>query len=252
MAAKHRSFFRPITSQDDIAALKAIAEANPLNSDLQNFISNKDYLKDRGSNDGYNVGVTWNTESTSRVKSFFIDDGRTQTVTTMDVSALSGLEQLDLQNTRLKSLDLSTLTKLRSLSLYGNDSLTWFTVKLPNSLPENFWMNGYTTIMAGTPVDGNNAYAAAGTEIDLSAYATVGGVKSVYQWYLIDRATGKRTKATMQAVSGKTVLSYLKESRANIISARSQTIITEIGVWRHQGSRLLVALQTTPLRTSPD
>ena len=190
-------------SQDDIAALKAIAEANPLNSDLQNFISNKDYLKDRGSNDGYNVGVTWNTESTSRVKSFFIDDGRTQTVTTMDVSALSGLEQLDLQNTRLKSLDLSTLTKLRSLSLYGNDSLTWFTVKLPNSLPENFWMNGYTTIMAGTPVDGNNAYAAAGTEIDLSAYATVGGVKSVYQWYLIDRATGKRTKATMQAVSGK-------------------------------------------------
>ena len=64
-------------------------------------------------------------------------------------------------------------------------------------------MNGYTTIMAGTPVDGNNAYAAAGTEIDLSAYATVGGVKSVYQWYLIDRATGKRTKATMQAVSGK-------------------------------------------------
>ena len=101
--------------------MKAIAEANPLNSDLQNFISNKDYLKDRGSNDGYNVGVTWNTESTSRVKSFFIDDGRTQTVTTMDVSALSGLEQLDLQNTRLKSLDLSTLTKLRSLSLYGND-----------------------------------------------------------------------------------------------------------------------------------
>ena len=35
-------------SQDDIAALKAIAEANPLNSDLQNFISSKDYLKDRG------------------------------------------------------------------------------------------------------------------------------------------------------------------------------------------------------------
>ena len=119
-------------SQDDIAALKAIAEANPLNSDLRNFISNKDYLKDRGSNDGYNVGVTWNTESTSRVKSFFINDGRTRTITSMDVSALSGLEQLDLQNTRLKSLDLSTLTKLRSLSLYGNDSLAWFTVKLPS------------------------------------------------------------------------------------------------------------------------
>lgn len=190
-------------SQDDIAALKAIAEANPLNSDLRNFISNKDYLKDRGSNDGYNVGVTWNTESTSRVKSFFINDGRTRTITSMDVSALSGLEQLDLQNTRLKSLDLSTLTKLRSLSLYGNDSLAWFTVKLPSPLPENFWIGGNTTIMAGTPVDDYNAYAAKGEEIDLSAYASVGGVKSVYQWYLIDRATGEQTEATMLAVSGK-------------------------------------------------
>ena len=56
-------------SQDDIAALKAIAEANPLNSDLQNFISSKDYLKDRTQSDGYNVGVTWNAESPSRVKS---------------------------------------------------------------------------------------------------------------------------------------------------------------------------------------
>ena len=190
-------------SQDDIAALKAIAEANPLNSDLQNFISSKDYLKDRGPNDGYNVGVTWNAESPSRVISFFIDDGRTRTVTSMDVSALSGLERLDLQNTRLKSLDLSTLTKLRSLSLYGNDSLTWFTVKLPSPLPENYWIGGNTTIMAGTPVDNYNAYAAKGEEIDLSAYATVGGVKSVYQWYLIDRTTGKRTEATMPAVSGK-------------------------------------------------
>ncbi|MDB9065827.1 T9SS type A sorting domain-containing protein [Parabacteroides distasonis] len=121
----------------------------------------------------------------------------------MDVSALSGLEQLDLQNTRLKSLDLSTLTKLRSLSLYGNDSLAWFTVKLPSPLPENFWIGGNTTIMAGTPVDDYNAYAAKGEEIDLSAYASVGGVKSVYQWYLIDRATGEQTEATMLAVSGK-------------------------------------------------
>lgn len=189
-------------SEDDINALKAIAEANPLNSDLQNFIKNKDYLKDR-TQSGYNVGVTWNTETPSRVKSFFIDDGRTRTVTSMDLSALSGLEQLDLQNTRLRSLDLSALTKLRDLSLYSNDSLTWFTVKLPSPLPQNFWMNGSTTIMAGTPVDNYNAYAAKGEEIDLSAYATVGGVKSVYQWYCIDRAGDKRTETTMPAVSGK-------------------------------------------------
>ena len=82
-------------SQDDIAALKAIAEANPLNSDLQNFISSKDYLKDRTQSDGYNVGVTWNAESPSRVKSFFIKDYRTHTVSDMkDIGSLSGLERL--------------------------------------------------------------------------------------------------------------------------------------------------------------
>lgn len=190
-------------SPDDIAALEEIAKANPLNSDLQNFISNKEYLKDRGSNDGYNVGVTWNAESPSRVKSFFFYDNRTRTVTSMDLSALSELEELNLQNTRLKSLDLSALTKLRNLILHGNDSLTWSTVALPSPLPENFWMSGSTTVMAGTPVDNYNAYAAKGEEIDLSAYATVDGVKSVYQWYRIERDPYKSTEVTMPAVSGK-------------------------------------------------
>lgn len=189
-------------SEDDINALKAIAAANPLNSDLQNFISKKEYLKDR-TQSGYNVGVTWNAESPSRVKSFFIEDSRTRTVTSMDLSALSGLEQLDLQNTRLKSLDLSALTKLQNLNVYGNDSLTWFTVTLPRPLSGNLYVYGKTTIMAGTPVDNYNAYAAKGEEIDLSAYATVDGVKSEYQWYLIDRAADKRTKTTMPGVSGK-------------------------------------------------
>lgn len=190
-------------SEEDINALKAIAEANPLNSDLQNFIKNKEYLKDRESYDGYNVGVTWNEESTSRVKSFFIKDYRTRTVSKLDLSALSGLEELDLDGTQVEKLDLSKLTRLRNLGLSGNNSLTWATVTLPTPLPQNLNVYGFTTIKAGTQVDNNNAYAAAGTEIDLSAYATAGGVKSVYQWYLIDRATGKRTKATMPAVSGK-------------------------------------------------
>ena len=150
-------------SQDDIAALKAIAEANPLNSDLQNFISSKDYLKDRTQSDGYNVGVTWNAESPSRVKSFFIKDYRTHTVSDMkDIGSLSGLEDLRLTGTRLKSLDLSALTKLRQLNMDDNDSLTWFTVKLPSPLPEYFNLYGSTRVIAGTPVDDYNAYAAKG------------------------------------------------------------------------------------------
>ena len=190
-------------SEEDINALKAIAEANPLNSDLQNFIKNKDYLKDRTSSNDYNVGVTWNTESPSRVKSFYINDGRTRTVNTMDLSALSGLEELTLDNTQLKTLNLSALTKLRNVFLNSNDSLTWSRVTFPNPLPQNFNVNGYTTIMAGTPVDNYNAYATVGEEIDLSAYATVGGVKSVYQWYRIEHNPYKSTEATMPPVSGK-------------------------------------------------
>ena len=190
-------------SEDDINALKAIAAANPLNSDLQNFIKNKEYLKDR-TQSGYNVGVTWNTESPSRVQRFFIQDGRTQTVTSMEgLSGLTELVELDLSDTRLKSMDLSALTKLRNVGLNGNDSLTWSTVKFPDPLPQNFNVYGYTRIMTGTPVDRYNAYAAKGTEIDLSAYATVGGKKSKYQWYRIEQDPYKSTEVTMKAVSDK-------------------------------------------------
>lgn len=192
-------------SSEDIAALMAIAEANPLSNDLRNFIENKEYLKDRDKHDNnnYNVGVVWNTESPSRVRSFFIRDYRAHTVSSLDLSALTGLEDVTLEGTRLKSLDVSALTKLRYLYLYDNDSLTWSTVKLPNPLPENFRVSGYTRVMAGTPVDDYNSYATSGTEIDLSAYAEVNGVKSTYQWYRVVREPYSRTEVTMEAVSGK-------------------------------------------------
>ena len=202
--ADQASFIIPIEySAEDIAALKAIAEANPLSNDLQNFIANKEYLKDRMQGDGYNVGVRWNTEIPVQVNSFFIEDHRTHTVSSLDLSGLTGLESVSLNSTRLKSLDVSALTNLRYLYLNGNDSLTWSTVKLPNPLPENFRVNGYTRIMAGTPVDDYNSYATSGTEIDLSAYAEVNGVKSTYQWYRVVREPYSRTEATMEAVSGK-------------------------------------------------
>lgn len=189
-------------SQEDIAALRAIADANPLSTDLKNFIANGDYLKDH-TEEGYNVGVTWNTETPSRVSRFFISDDRTNTVSALDLSGLSALEDLRLSGTRLSSLDLSALTKLSHLQLYGNNALTWSSVKLPNPLPANFRAYGETYVSAGTPLDDYNAYAAAGTEIDLSAYAEVSGVKSVYQWYLLDKDNGRNTEVTMEAVSGK-------------------------------------------------
>ncbi len=202
--ADQASFIIPIEySAEDIAALKAIAEANPLSNDLRNFIANKEYLKDRMQGDGYNVGVRWNTKLPAQVSSFFIKDYRTHTVSSLDLSALTGLESVSLNGTRLKSLDVSALTKLRYLYLDGNDSLTWSTVKFPDPLPDNFNVRGFTKIMAGTPVDDYNSYVTSGTEIDLSAYAEVNGVKSTYQWYRVVREPYSRTEATMEAVSGK-------------------------------------------------
>ncbi|WP_165155210.1 T9SS type A sorting domain-containing protein [Parabacteroides sp. ZJ-118] len=199
------SFVIPVEySAADIAALEAIAAANPSSNDLRNFIANKDYLKDRSPYNNYNVGVAWNTETPSRVKSFFIDDYRTQTVSSLDVSGLTGLEELRLSGTRAKSLDLSALTKLERLDLNGNDSLTWFTVKFPDPLPENFWAGGSTQIMAGTPVDDSNSYATSGTEIDLSAYAEVNGKKSTYQWFRVTRREPySSTEVTLKTVPGK-------------------------------------------------
>lgn len=217
---------------EDVAALKAIAEANPLSKDLRDFIDRGDYLKDRVynyDNQGYNVGVTWSTETPSRVSSFFVDDGMTRTVSEMDLSALTGLEELSLMQTRLKSLDLSKLTRLNQLNLNGGNGLTWLTVKLPDPLPEYFNVVGYTYVSAGIPVDDYHATTASGTEIELSAYASVEGEKSAYQWYSIVRNPYKRTEVSMEAVSGKEGAFILKGKPGEIFCCE---ILNEVhGVW---------------------
>ena len=189
-------------SQSDIEALKAIAEANPMSTDLQKFIADKYYEKDYNWDDGYNVGVSWNAENPSRVREFVLRDYRENRVGTLDLSALTGLEYINIDGSRIEKLDLSALTNLYQISIYDTD-LKWTDVTLPSPLPENFHASGNTRIEAtgATPVDEYNAYAQKGTQIDLSAYATVNGTKSVYQWYKEDRETGNRTEVSMAAGS---------------------------------------------------
>lgn len=189
-------------SQSDIDALKAIAEANPLSTDLQKFIEDEYYKKDYNWDDGYNVGVSWNTENPSRVREFVLRDYRENRVDTLDLSALTGLERINIDGSRIEKLDLSALTNLYQISIYDTD-LKWTDVTLPSPLPENFHVSGNTRIEAtgATPVDEYDAYAQKGTQINLSAYATVNGTKSVYQWYKEDRETGNRTEVSMAAGS---------------------------------------------------
>lgn len=187
-------------SETDVNALKAIAEANPMNKDLQDFIEKEDYKKDRPFSDGYNVGVVWNNEQPSRVKEFYIRDHENK-VKELNLSPLTALERVSIQGTNIKSLALSTLTGLRNLEL-SNTPLQFKDVTLPSfSSPEDFYCYGYTNIEAtgATPVDEYTAYAASGIEIDLSAYAEVNGEKSNYQWYKQDPDTYERTETIMKS-----------------------------------------------------
>ena len=195
-------------SQSDIDALKAIAEANPMSTDLQKFIADKYYEKDYNSDDGYNVGVSWNTENPSRVREFVLRDSREDRVDTLDLSALTALEYIDIVGSRIKKLNLSALKNLTRLYL-SSTNLKWTDVTLPTSLPENFYSSGQTYIEAtgATPVDERNAYAQSGTQIDLSAYANVNGTQSIYQWYKVTREPSyKSTPVNMTGTNGKFTL----------------------------------------------
>lgn len=195
-------------SQSDIDALKAIAKANPLSTDLQKFIEDEYYKKDFNYDDGYNVGVSWNTENPSRVREFILRDTREDRVDTLDFSALSALERIEISGSRVSKLNLSMLNKLTYLYLYSTD-LKWTDVTLPSPLPENFNANGDTYIEAtgAVPVDDYNAYAQSGTQIDLSAYANVNGTQSAYQWYKVTREPSyESTPVNMTGSNGKFTL----------------------------------------------
>lgn len=199
----------PITfSQSDIDALKAIANANPMSTDLQKFIEDKYYEKDYNSADGYRVGVSWNTENPSRVSEFILDDSYYEAVDTLDLSALTALERIQIYNSRIRKLDLSSLTNLNSLGL-RNTKLKWTDVVLPSPLSENFYISGNTYIEAtgAVPVDDYNAYAYSGVSIDLSAYANVNGTQSTYQWYKVTREPSyESTPVNMTGSNGKFTL----------------------------------------------
>ena len=195
-------------SQSDIDALKAIAEANPLSTDLQKFIEDEYYKKDYNRDDGYNVGVSWNAENPSRVREFILRDTREDRVDTLDLSALTALERIEINGSRIEKLNLSALKNLTSLYLYNTD-LKWADVTLPTPLPENFRSGGYTYVEAtgAVPVDDYNAYAQSGVQIDLSAYANVNGTQSTYQWYKVTREPSyESTLINMTGSNGKFTL----------------------------------------------
>lgn len=193
--------------QDEVNALKAIANANLNSLDFQKFISTEGWKDSRehSSND-YKVGVKWNTETPSHIESLFIND-QFSVLTDLDLSAFKYLRSLDLSNNYLlSSLNLSQQATLECLNAY-NTSLRFSTVRLAEGVQK---MEGYsfTTLKGkefGTPIDDYNSLAASGTGIDLSSEAAIKGKSTTYQWYKVtqnENSEETRESVTMETVSG--------------------------------------------------
>lgn len=188
-------------SQEDIVALKKLAEDNPLSTDLKRFIEDEYYLKDFSYEDGYNVGVMWSKEQQSRVERLEINDNEKRIDNLSSITSLTALKEININGTNVSSLNFSSFTNLRGIYLW-NTSLFWDDVILPLSPMDDLWLSGNTRISIGTPLDDYSSVAANGTEIDLSEFAVVDGQNSTYQWYQ-EEEYSEPTKVEMPTVGGE-------------------------------------------------
>lgn len=172
-------------SQEDIVALKKLAEDNPLSTDLKRFIEDEYYLKDFSYEDGYNVGVVWSYETPSRIMEFRIDDYEKRVDNLDALVSLSGLTSLRIHGTNLKSLNLAPFQALRYAQI-SNTDFYWDKLTLPTEPSEDFFISGicyYPAEKVGTPLDDHLVVAANSSSVDLSELAEVEGQASTYHWY---------------------------------------------------------------------
>lgn len=156
----------------DLSVLKAIADAN----------SGNDQLKELYYNGGYKTSsnVTWDYNQTPhRLTYLAIEDYQKLAITNLDLSGLDALTSLYINGAKnLTSLNLSALTQLQYVTLYGN-GLQWGDVTLPSSIKN---LEGYTNV----DIQGNMGpiYAKAGVEttIDLSQYIKRYGSDCTFTW----------------------------------------------------------------------
>ena len=180
-------------SNDDQQALKAMQEANPESKELRDFIETGRYKKDSGETTE-KVAVRWNAETPSRVNYYYLRD-EDRKVSTLNLNALKGLEEVFLRGTNLKTLDLSSLT-LEALRLYDTP-LKWSDVKLPKWTEYNHGLEGHTRIQLDPTVK-------KGEVIDLSEFAHVDGIASTFSWFESDESNKQVKLASPSA--GKFIL----------------------------------------------
>ena len=174
-------------SDSQMVAIQKLAEANPNSSDLQDFVVNKLFMEDRPYSDEYNVGVVWNNENPREVQQLFIRD-YDKTVSTLDLSAFTGLEHLILNGTNVSSLDLDKNTKLYSLELWQTQIQKWTGLILPHN---DVIIHGASIIPYPEPdrEGGLDATIPVGTTVDLSQWANAFNTATEFAWIRNNRDT---------------------------------------------------------------
>lgn len=191
---------------EEIAALKAIATANPGSMDLKEFIDSEGWKENRESpTPDYNIGVKWDEQTPAHIEKLFITS-QYNDLERLDLSAFKFLKSIDVSyNTLLSELDLTYQTNLKSL-VVSKTTLTYSKVKLAENI-ELLDSNSSSTMKGvGTSVDDHTSIVASGTEIDLSVEATINGIATTYQWYKMFDNESRPVNSVNSTETGKFIL----------------------------------------------
>ena len=186
-----------IVSDQDIAGLQAIADANS-SQVLKDYVANKSWLTQGEENRNDSVYTEWDEGNMpARLKVLNLNDlgdGLTQ----LDVTSLDALQSLNIQNCDVASLDLTSLGRLNSLSIYNTKIDSYSDVQFAQNSNVSVWGRMKTKDI-GTPVAGQEDFLCeiqAGDTVDLSEYAAQEGVK--FTWY---ENSYPRHEITLESIS---------------------------------------------------
>lgn len=168
-------------SETDLAGLQKMADENGSQT-LKDYITRKGWLTNT-----YNdpINTDWNENVSPARLSRLELRNLSEELTVMDVASFDSLKWLHIQGCNIRSLDLSMLDKLRSLSVYGTKITSYSDIKLPPNNPD-LNVSGSIDLIVGTPVPGQEDYLCEmpmGSSVDLSAYTEIEGQKATFTWY---------------------------------------------------------------------
>ena len=169
-------------AEADLTALTKMVEQNPTCTELVEYIQQEQWKENT---DGH-IDIKWTLENPSHIK--FLKMFYQTEPLTLDLSELTSLEEVNLYgSTNVKApLDLSNAKNLRSVFVLGGTNLHYDDILLPTGFDKtNIW--GTTSLREiGTPREGGDVELPMNTILDLAAYLPEsidgGDITYSYSW----------------------------------------------------------------------